>query len=226
MNIVIKNNNIKIKGTDPYASYERSGVFVSGYNAKKTYKSASGDKLPKGNYYVSGVVIANNTVVGNCHGVKLFDVRNCKVTNNKLSFTGSIGKVNYYGITLKGNTKNITVSNNRISKHLNGIYLKEASAGNILNNTITNVKKYGISIEQSTANKISGNTVNKAKFNGIHLWDKSTVKIISNNKVSSVKVRGIYVGGKSKVTTINGNKFKACKEKINVNRDSSVKNKQ
>lgn len=226
MNIVISNNKIKISGKDPYASYERSGVFVSGQNAKSTYKSSSGDKLPKGNYYVSGVTITGNTVQGNSHGVKLVDVQNTKVQNNKLNFTGSISKTNYYGVHLKGKTKSITVSKNTISKYLNGIYVKDAGAGNITSNTIKDVKKYGISIERSTASKISSNTVTKTKNNGIHIWDKSTVKTISNNKVTSSKNRAIYVGGKSNVTTISGNKFKSCKEKIFVNPDSKVKKKQ
>lgn len=226
MNIVINNNQIRIKGKDPFASYERSGIFISGYNAKSKYKSSSGDKLPKGNYYVSGVQITNNTVQGNSHGVKLVDVRNTKINNNKLSFTGSMGKVNYYGIVLKSNTKNITLSKNTISKHLNGIYLKGAGAGNISGNTIKNVKKYGISIERSTASKTDKNNVNKTKKNGIHIWDKSTVKTITGNKITSSKARGIYVGGKSKVTTISKNKFKSCKVKIFVNPDSKVKKKQ
>lgn len=226
MKIVISNNDIKVDGKDPYASYEKSGIFISGFHAKKAYKSSSGDKLPKGNYYVSGVTISNNIVKGNCHGVKLVDVYNTKVNNNKLDFTGSMGKVNYYGIVLKGKTKSISVTNNIINKHLNGIYVKDAGAGNITGNTIKNVKKYGISIERSSASKINNNIINKAKRNGIHIWDKSSVKTISANKLTGVKARGIYVGGKSKVTTISKNKFKSCKEKINVNKDSKVKHKQ
>ena len=225
-NIVIENNSIKISGKDPYSSYERSGILINGYNAKKQYKSSSGDKIPKGNYYVSGVTITNNTVTGNSHGVKLVNVRNCKVTNNKLDFTGTMGKVNYYGIQLKSKSAKVTITENTINKYLNGIYVKNAGTDNITNNTVKDVKKYGISIEQSTAAKISNNTVSKVKSNGIHIWDKSTVKTISGNKLTSVKVRGIYVGGKSKVTTIKGNTFKSCKVKMFINKDSKVKNKQ
>lgn len=226
MNIVIKNNHMKLAGKDPYATYERSGILLNGYNVKKAYKSSSGDKIPKGNYYISGAEITGNVVQGNSHGVKLVDVRKCKISENKMDFTGAMGSVNYYGITLKGKTKNITISSNKISKYLNGIYVKDASAGTIAGNRVTNVKKYGISIERSTATQIKNNTVYKTKKNGIHIWDKSKVKTISKNQVTSSKARGIYVGGKSTVTTISGNKMKSCKEKIYINKDSKVKHRQ
>lgn len=225
MNIIIKNNTIKIGGKDPYATYERSGIFISGYIAKTAQKNSSGGKLPKGNYYVSGVVIDKNKVHGNSHGIRLVDTRNSKVTNNQLNFTGSIGKTNFYGVVLKNKTSNITISKNSIKKYLNGIYVQDSDASNITSNVIKNVKKYGISIECSTTSKIVGNTMNNVPRNGIHIWNKSTVKTIVHNKVTSAKERGIYVGGKSKVTTISGNKFKSCKEKIYVNKDSKVKHK-
>lgn len=213
MNIVITNNNIMISGEDPYATYERCGVYLSGFDAKSVYKSSSGDKMPKGNYYVSGALVQNNTVKGNSHGVKLVDVWNTKVLNNTLDFTGSIGKINFYGVNLTNATKSITISKNICNKHLNGIYAKDAGAGNITDNTIKDTKKYGISIERSSASTISGNTISNTKDNGIHISDKSKAKEISNNKITSAGNRGIYVGSSSKVTSkINGNTIKKVKD--------------
>lgn len=225
MKIIIENNNIKIAGKDPYATYERSGIWVNGCIAETAPKNSAGEKLPKGDYYVSGVTIKGNKVQGNSHGIKLVNVRRSKVMNNNLSFNGSIGKTNYYGVVVKMKASNASISKNSIKKYLNGIYVQEAGADSITSNTIKSVKKYGISIERSTTSKISGNTMNAVPRNGIHIWDKSKVKKIVNNKVTSAKERGIYVGGKSKVTTISGNKFKSCKERIYVNKDSKVSHK-
>lgn len=225
MKIVIKNNKISLSGTDAYAKYDTGGIWLNGYNASKAYKS--GDSLPKGNYYVTGVTISGNTVSGNGQGIRLDDVRNASVSGNKLTFKGKVKKVNFYGINIRNGCKSVTAKKNTISGgYVNGIYVQSASAGKITDNKITACKKYGISIEKSTASNILSNTVSKCNINGIHIWDKSTVKNIQKNKVSSCKKRGIYVGGKSKVTNITGNSLKSCKQKIFINKDSKVKKAQ
>jgi parallel beta-helix repeat protein len=206
MGLVIKNNKITISGTDPYASYERCGVWVNGQDAAKAYKSSSGDTLPKGNYYLSGVTITGNTVKGNGHGVKIIDTRNCTVNNNKLTFTGKISTINYYGVTAKINSKNIKVTSNTATGYLNNIYIVDSTAESLSQNTLNSAKKYGISVERSTVSSITKNKINKTKSNGIHLWDKSKVSTIKNNTLKSIGGKTVYVGGGSKASKVSGNK--------------------
>jgi parallel beta-helix repeat protein len=206
MKLVIKNNKITISGKDPYASYERCGIWVNGQDAEKAYKSSSGDTLPKGNYYLSGVTITGNTVKGNGHGVKIIDTRNCTVKSNKLTFTGKISTVNYYGVTAKINSKNIKVTNNTATGYLNNIYIVDSAASSLAQNTLNSAKKYGISVERSTVSDITKNKINKTKSNGIHIWDKSKVSSVKNNTLKSVGGKTVYVGGGSKASKITGNK--------------------
>jgi parallel beta-helix repeat protein len=143
MKIAIKNNSITIKGTDPYATYERCGIWINGQDAAKAYKNSSGDKIPRGNYYMSGVTISGNTVKGNGHGIKLIDTRNCNVKNNKLTFTGKISSINYYGITAKIDSKNITATNNTATGYLNNIYIVDSTAKSLSGNNLNRGAQYG-----------------------------------------------------------------------------------
>lgn len=242
--IVIENNNITIGGTDPYSTYERSGVLVQGVNKTKTYKSSSGDKIPKGDYYISGVTVNNNVVKGSAHGVKLLNVRNGVVTNNTFTFSGSMNK-NYYGVQLKNKSTKIAISMNNMTKYYNGIYLKNATAGDILQNTIQDVKKYGISVEDSTVGNVSSNIIEKAKVNGIYLLngktadidsnsvkdtgkhgisvEKSTAGNIKNNILEKIKVNAVYVL-KGKASNIESNTIKDAKKYGVSIENSTVKN--
>lgn len=226
MKIKVESNTITLKGTDKYASYENAGIYISGYNATKAYKSSSGDKIPKGNYYLSGITVKNNTIKGNGHGIRLSDVRKAAVENNILAFTGTLGKINYYGINLNMSTKSTEIKNNKTEGYLNGIFVIDASAGSVTDNIISSANKYGISLEKASAASVNNNVIKTTLSNGIHLWNGSSANTIMNNQITSAGGKAVYVGGKSSVKEICGNKCTSCVEEIVVSRDSDVKSVQ
>lgn len=184
--IEITNNTIQLSGSDPYMDYENVGIALRGFKYTSAVKPNDGDKLPAGDYYISGATISGNTISATATGILLNNAKNTTISSNKIT----------YGST---------------SKTFHGISLDTASTnGTICSNTITNAPGSGICITgSSTASAISDNTITKAKSNGILLFG-ATIDTISGNKISSCKGSGIS-SGISKVTSISSNTIKNAK---------------
>ena len=185
-NIEITNNIIQLSGSDPYMDYENVGIALRGFKYTSAVKPTDGDKLPAGDYYISGATISGNTISATATGILLNNAKNTTISSNKITY-GSSGK-QYHGISLD-----------------------TASTDNaICSNTITNAPGSGICITgSSSASAISDNTIHKAKSNGILLFG-ATIDTISGNKISSCKGSGIS-SGISKVAAISSNNIKNAK---------------
>lgn len=199
--ILISGNKITCSGKDQFASYEPVGIYVGGLKLTKNTKMTKGSVIPKGDYYVSGITIKNNTVASVGNGIRLEDVRKVTVASNQFKFVGKAKGNIYHGIQLRLESQADRINNNTISGYnANGIYLNTSSkATTISGNKISNVGKYGIGVETSKVTTIKNNTVKKAKT-----W-------------------GIAVVIKGKVSKITGNKISGCEEKIHITKDSTAK---
>ncbi|MCD8077415.1 MAG: right-handed parallel beta-helix repeat-containing protein, partial [Lachnospiraceae bacterium] len=205
--IVIKNNTITLSGSDPWADYESVGIIVQGFTlSKKTgHGNSVGDKIPKGNYYVSGVTISGNTIKTKYVGIRLVDAKKVSIKSNTITYTGSSGQEKYYGIQLREKSTCTSISSNKISgSFIHGIYLNGSSkATKIEKNTITSPKKDGIRIEDSSSvTSVLSNKIKKPGEFGIQVQLKGSVKKIQKNTITSPgKKAGIRVAsGSSKVS--------------------------
>lgn len=234
-NIVVRNNTISVKGTDPFFKVENEGIRVAGMDLKnKLKKTSQTDAIPKGNYYASGVIVGNNRISTAAHGIRLTDTYNSAVSDNMITFKGNPRKVRtgFYGIQfLNGGAGNEILGNKIQDFCTNGIFVSAgAAASRIEDNVVTNVGKYGISLLNATAGRIAGNTVTRAKSHGIFLMDGSSATAISGNtidrvtdgcgitlykksaagsieanKVMDVAVSGIFIHERSHATAVTGN---------------------
>lgn len=207
--IVIRNNSITLKGKDIYAESENEGILVSGFKfAKKLKKNASTDAIPKGDYYVSGVMVEGNTIVSNGQGIRLSNTRNAVVSSNKISFNNPTSKTGLcYGIQLTNeSTSNQVIANAIVNPKTHGIFLAEgSSATKIESNAISGAGRYGIGVQGSKATLIKGNTIKNAKEIGISVIKSSSVGVVADNILSNTGSYGIYAKNKSKITSVYGN---------------------
>ena len=84
--MVISNNTIAASGNDPYEDYENAAIFVSGLNLGSA-TTGSGDTIPAGNYFISGITISDNTINTDGHGIRLQDARNSTITGNTITYS-------------------------------------------------------------------------------------------------------------------------------------------
>lgn len=202
-NINIYNNTIICGGQDPYASYDPVGIYVGGLKIPKSQKIVNGSVLPKGNYYVSGVTIKNNTIQSVGHGIRLEDVKKTVVISNSMKFVGTKSSKAFYGVQLRLESQCSQIKNNKINGYnANGIYLNlKSSATTISGNKISNVQKYGIGIEESKVTNIVKNSVTNAKRYGINVIEHSKVTTIADNKISKCKEK-MHISVNSKVKKV------------------------
>lgn len=212
MKTVISGNNITLRYTPTCADQE--GIKVFGYKQTKSAKGGDGFAIPVGNYYISGVTVTNNTIVTSGHGIHLLDARNCTVTNNKITgknfSKNDPDRNNKDGIFVENYSKNITITNNKISNMtMTGLLVQTSSTvGNITNNSFVNCGGRGIQIynKSGCSGTISGNTIRKCKSGGILVSTGSTTGVISGNTISKCSGdAGITVYKNSKTGKITKN---------------------
>ena len=208
--MVISNNTIAASGNDPYEDYENAAIFVSGLNLGSA-TTGSGDTIPAGNYFISGITISDNTINTDGHGIRLQDARNSTITGNTITYSQvSKPKNTFYGIQLRESSTNGIIDNNTINKPLSGIHIFEkSSAKSISGNTVTTPTNNAIMIENASATNISSNTVNKPGINGIFIYNNSNVDLITDNNISAGNVN-INIDG-STVTEISKNTLSSAK---------------
>ncbi|MCD8200395.1 MAG: right-handed parallel beta-helix repeat-containing protein [Coriobacteriaceae bacterium] len=214
-NIVISNNTVACSGKDPYTKYEPSAINVEGTKLTKTLKiknKAYGDNVPKGNYYISGVTVSNNTVKkGKSYGIRLADVKNATCQNNTVTSSGDC-------IRVMNNATVSKVANNKISGGGSaGIWVNEdGQINNIEGNTISGCAGRGISINSLTANMtIQKNTISKCKGEAQILLnpatDSYTITVKNNTLTATSGKWGIRATAPVKAT-VEGNTIKASSE--------------
>ncbi len=219
-NIVISNNTVSCSGKDPYTKYEPSAINVEGTKLTKTLKiknKAYGDNVPKGNYYISGVTVSNNTVKkGKSFGVRLADVKNATCQNNTITTSGN-------GIRVMNNATVSKVANNKVTNCGDaGIMTNEdGQINNITGNTVSGCKTYGLAICSLTGNMtISNNTVSKNQGDSqIRLYpgtDSYTITVKNNTITATKNNFGVRAYASGKVT-VDGNTIKASSEKYAIN---------
>ncbi len=192
--IVIDNNKVTLGATpDPYGASESSGVTVVG----EEITGATG--IPKGNYYISGVKITNNTIDGIGHGIRLLNARNSDISGNNVTFSGSSG--NYYGISAGRTSNGGSITGNTVrNAKVSAIAVYGSSVNDVTGNTIEGAGKYGVEVRgKATVTRLDGNTVSGTKDAGITVYEQSTAAI-RNNGVSGSGSHGVAVLDGSTVT--------------------------
>lgn len=200
-NSVISGNVIKkSKG-----SKDEKCIVIYGTNISKAIKN----RYLKGDHYVKGVTVKNNTIESpDGTGILINGGKNCKVTGNNIKFTGKSGE--YYGVFLQEHSNGTKVSNNKISKFYDGVTVTDSNNVNITSNKITSSRRDGVTIKSSSGFTLSKNTIKSTKDQGIYLAkSKGSIKSCTVDKVKTK--HGIAVNDKSnaKITSCT---VKNCKE--------------
>lgn len=203
-NVNILQNNIALTGKDPYEKYENTAIFVSGLNLSSAVQG-SGDKIPAGDYFMSGVTVSENTINTDGHGIRLQNVKTSSIANNNINYTAASSKT-YYGIQLRDGTTNGSIQNNILSNPVSGIHVyKNSSASCIAGNTINHASANSIMIEKATAQDITGNTITSPGKNGIFIYDDAVVSNLNGNHITGGTANlNIDTGV---VTTVSDNTF-------------------
>lgn len=209
-NIVITDNKINCSGKDVRDDIEVACVALIGYNIAKPEKQTSSDTVPKGDYYISGVTVANNILTTTNYGIQLHDTKNTMLENNVITAKGSVSGKD--GIRLDLGSTDNTIVNNTIKNALGcGIGLYNASSAKQINgNTITKPKDSGIMFYTSASDEVNNNVITKPKNVGIVLAVGSDAKQISGNKISSASAMGINIADAKSEMEISLNTVKAC----------------
>lgn len=165
---VISGNTMAINYHSNYVGC--TGINIYGYKRTSAITGAAGNRVKAQNYYVSGVTVADNTIVTAGYGIRLQNAKKCTVTNNTIigkNFSENDSHIKngntYDGIYITRKSSTLDLSGNTI-RNMNGggIYLSESTAlGGIKNNTISGVKRYGIYLYSGSNAKVGiiGNSI-------------------------------------------------------------------
>ena len=219
---VITGNTVKTK----YSATcdEIQGIKVYGVNLTKASKGADGKNVPAGDYYISGVTVANNTITTAGFGIHAVNLRDSSVTDNKITgadFSAKDANVGKYdGLFITSGSNNVKVENNVVSNmSRNGFFAQErAYVSSLANNTFTNNGSTGIDFYKNSgcSGDITGNMISKAASGGILISTDSTTGNITGNTLTDVGgAAGITLYKNSTAGAISGNTI------TDVGRDSS-----
>lgn len=228
-NTVISNNSITIKYTKE--SDEVQGIKLYGFNLTSAVNGRDGKKIPKGDYYLSGVTVEHNQITTAGYGIHLMDTKNCTIRNNSIKgqdvSSSDSRKDKYNGIMLEDTSENIAVSSNIIDGMVsNGILIQESSSVNALENSqISNCKKAGINFydKSSASCDIKDNQISDCGTNGIVLNGHCKVnKAILGNTIRNVD-KGICVIDHSTVSgSITDNSMTGVRRELYIDDTSSA----
>lgn len=230
---VISGNTIK---TSYFSSCDEvQGIKLYGRVVSKNEKDAWGNRIPEGNYYISGVKVINNVITTAGHGIHLMDARACEISGNQIKGSGFSGKDprkgNYDGILSEygagyKDTKSLIKKNVISGMPRNGIFVQnQAFPGTISDNTISACGSDGINFYGSSgcSGNVSGNKISSCRH-GVFIHTRASVEAnVEKNTISNVKGSGIYITDQSKVKGgLNSNKITNAGEKgIYVNDNAS-----
>lgn len=214
------------------AAAEITAIKFAGYKQEKTVTATNGgvkNRLPKCNYYISGVTVADNIINTPGYGIHLMNVRAAKITHNTIKSKGSAA--DYDGISMEKGCRAIVVTNNKISNcRRDGIVLKnDSKATQIVGNKVTASKRYGIFIYGTVAvtEKLSQNNISKCKDAGIEINVDALINGFEKNKITKCKTYAVRLGFSTKAVVgknyLSGNK-KNCYSVRGKNGVSDAKN--
>ena len=211
-NILIADNQITVK--EPTVidgkQWDGYGIWISGEvslgSAGEIIPSEDDDPentanpatngVPAGRYIVRGVTARNNTISGNCDGIKITLAEDCTCRGNTIKLSEN-HTYNNMGISVtKGS--NIRLSYNNISGGNGyGIYAAGTEASKktclIYGNTVTRFEKDGILAEKlASGSRIERNKVSTSTGNGIVVKDTGK-SIINGNYTFKNKERGLLL---------------------------------
>lgn len=197
-NAVINNAVTEVSGNTLKLTYhpttlKTAGIFVYGRKLNSNITGGDGFPLPDEDFYISSVIIRNNTIITPGDGITLSDARDCEVSGNT---------INGYNFS----------PDDKLRTSRDGIRIDQSSKNiSVTGNEIKNMPRYGLYItDNSTASAIENNTFKNCTGTGIFLTDSSAcIYDIANNIVKNCKAGGILVGNNSRVTNITGNAFGA-----------------
>lgn len=194
---ICHNANTVISGNSITTKYSKScdevqGIKVYGLNVTKASKGRDAKKIPKKNYYISGVTVENNVITTAGYGIHMMDTRNSVVRNNTIIGKGVSSsdpkKAKYDGILVENYAKNTSVTGNVIDNMpRNGIFVQtSAYVSSIENNQISNCSRSGINFNANsgTTSDVTDNIIKNCDANGIILTTSCNVMNIVNNSIS------------------------------------------
>ena len=131
-NSVISSNSINVVKTSGVSS--AVGIHIFGNIITKSKKTP----FKTGDYYVGNITVKKNKIKTENNGIRLFDVKNSRITNNTV-----IGNNKNSGITLNDNSKSNRLYNNSVKGFENGIYIANSN-GDVLKSNILENNGFGI----------------------------------------------------------------------------------
>lgn len=208
-NLLISKNKIT---TDTASGHEAPDAAIRVFGAKVDSAYYANGKLaiPKGNYYVEGVRIENNTISGKANGISLGDVRGATLSNNTI--TGCKRS----GVQIADGSK-VTISGGKIQKNArNGVLVEKSSTAYLKGGKYEKNSVNGVNVTNSKIN-ISGKcTIAQNGSHGISLTAKSKNCKIDNVTVKSNKGNGIAINKGSSLTMTGGTVSNNKKNGISV----------
>lgn len=199
---IVKNAKSQITGNKisvTYKGYPNAAFGISLYG--ENLKSVTGqNKIPAGDYRVSGVTVKNNKISLSCLGYGIW-------------LQGTTGT------QVTGNTIDCNIKSKGCGTGLgDGIRMEDSPGNKILSNKITN-KKTGTAKEMCgifvrvncPKTTVQGNTVSGAAKYGIGVQENCEGTLVKNNKVKDSGKYGI--GTWAKNSTIQGNTISGSGEK-------------
>ena len=246
-NILIADNQITVK--EPTViddkQWDGYGIWISGEVSQgsageiiptedddpENTASPATNGVPAGRYIVRGVIARNNTISGNCDGIKISLAENCKCRGNTIKLSenhtynnmgisvvkGSNIRLSYnnisggngYGIYAVGTDasgKSCLIYGNAVSGfEKDGIYVgRFASGSRIERNKISANAKNGIFVKHTGKSIINGNYTFKNKERGI-LLQKCESADVTDNFSSGNGMNGIELNVKSNKSRVQGN---------------------
>lgn len=232
-NVEVTNNVINTTKYNVGKETMQLGVFVYG-----------SDK-----YVIGGVNVSNNTINSASTGIYMRYVENSTVSENvctrnnnssggkflvdaykflscnnvNVSNNSVKGNGNLYdnGIALRGNSKNINLSQNAIEisgKHGIGVY--DSSSAVISGNSVSMSGQHGITVMDKSSANIDGNTILSSSVNGMTILGSDAS--INNNTVSGSGQTAISIQNGAVVSSLMNNNITDYKEKALAINGSTV----
>ena len=190
---------------------ETVGIKVYGRKVDKAETVRDKKKIAAGDYYISGVTIADNQITTAGYGIHLMDVKNSTIRKNQIvgkNYSSSDPrKGKYDGIFADTASKNLSISANGIKKVARcGIFGQNSTNFRyVWKNSISGCGDRGIHLyNSSSCGKISENKISNCKGNGIFLNKKSTASEVRNNTIDTLSgsgAKGVALFDRSKVTS-------------------------
>lgn len=204
-----KKDNSVISGNVIKQSSNKSDtkcIIIFGDQVPKNYKT----RYIKGDHCVKGVTVSNNTIYTPKYTALLLnDAKQCKVSDNKIYYTGKGG--DYSGIFLQDKCDKTTVYKNKISKFFDGITITDSNSLTVSSNTIKDSKRDGIACMGTNKSSFKNNKITNSKNQGMYFEKaKATVKNCTIDKVS--KNHGIAINSKDCNLKITNCTIKKCKQ--------------